>query len=85
MSRITKTFTATGETMPDFAREGMGVSYTAPAGCVLRRSTDMQAWEDVATPSPFVHTGAPAHYRIVCDTYDGTPKQATLTITGGGA
>lgn len=82
MSRITKTFTATGESMPDFARDGMSVSYTTPAGCVLRRSADMQSWQDVHTPSPFVHTGLPAHYRIDCDTYDGTPITATLEITG---
>lgn len=80
MSTITKTFTSTGQTMPDYARPGATVTYSAPDGCVLRRSADMQAWQDVATPSPFVHDGSPAHYRIDCDTYEGTPKVATLEI-----
>ena len=71
--------------VPMYALDGDEVSYTAPAGCALRKSVDFVTWRDVSEPSPFVHSGHPTHYRIDCDTYEGTPKIATLTITGGGA
>lgn len=78
----TGTLIAVGAGHPEYATDGATVTYSAPAGCVLRRSADLQTWQDVTTPSPFVHTGEPAHYRIDCDTYAGTPITATLAITG---
>jgi hypothetical protein len=64
---------------PAPASAGQTVSATIPAGCVLRRSTDLQTWDDVATAVPFTHTGADAHYRIDCVTYTA-PVTATLSI-----
>lgn len=85
MTSATTEFTATGVGQLLPANDGGTVSAVVPAGCVLRRSSDRQSWETVETLSPFEHVGAFAHYRIDCVSYDGTPKTATLTITGGGA
>lgn len=62
------------------AEAGAAITYELPAGCVLRRSYNLEQWEVVETESPFTHAGADAHYRIDCDEYTG-PVTATLTIT----
>lgn len=68
--------------IPVRASDGQLVIFLLPAGCVLRRSADLQEWEEVVQASPITHQGADAHYRVDCDTYDGTPITATLEITG---
>lgn len=75
----TVTITKTGPQWIDAGRDGMTVTYSLPAGCVLRRQ-DGEEFVDELRQSPFVHAGAATSYRIDCDVYDGIPKTATLTI-----
>lgn len=81
MKRITKTYNAAGIGFMLAAEDGEIVSVSAmPDGFVLRRSSDAETWvEEIRTP-PFAHVGQAASYRIDCDTYEGTPKVATLEI-----
>lgn len=79
MKTVSVEFKSTGVGFLLPAVNGEQVSATIPAGCVLRRSTDLQSWSNVATPVPFTHSGALAHYRIDCVTYTA-PVTATLEI-----
>lgn len=54
--------------MPQFARAGSTVSYSLPAGCVLRQSTDLQTWTLVASASPFT-VMEDTHLRADCDVF----------------
>lgn len=71
---------STGPQWIDRANTGQTVTYSMPAGCVLRRHTGDDVWADEIRASPFTHTGAPATYRVDCDSYEAPPKTATLTI-----
>lgn len=74
-------FIAAGPGHTEWAEDGDTVSHSLPPGCSLRMSTDMQSWSLVSMPAQFVHIGPAAHYRVDCDTYDGTPITATLEIS----
>lgn len=79
MSSAAIEVTGVGRVWVDAAKNGASVAYALPAGCLLRRSYDGQEWADVASASPFTHTGGEASYAIDCVTYTA-PVTATLEI-----
>lgn len=80
MNSVTTPLDRVKSGFPLGADDGMTVTADIPAGCVLRKSVDLQSWQAVAYSGPFQHSGARAAYRIDCVTYGGTPVTATLEI-----
>lgn len=81
MSTLTITFDRVWPGHPITLSAGQTITAEAPSGCHLRSRIGVD-WQDVASPFTATDTSV---IRLDCDTYEGTPKIATLTITGGGA
>ncbi len=71
-------FHQAGPGFPLLAESGETVAADVPTGCVLRKSTNLVDWQDVASHS-FTHIGPDTTYRIDCVTYT-VPVTATLEI-----
>lgn len=75
--RITITTVAQG--LPLIAQDGDTVTFSLPAGFVLRRIRN-GATATVTQSSPIVHSGGEAVYRVDRIETDGQPREAVLDI-----
>lgn len=65
--------------LPILAQDGDTVSFSLPAGFVLRKIVG-GVTSTVTDPSPITHQGGEAVYRIDRISTDGQPAQAELNI-----
>lgn len=76
---VNATYHGAGSGLPLPAENGQMVTAILPAGCVLRVATDHENFAS-AGPTPILHAGPRASYRIDCISYGGSPVTATLSV-----